>query len=189
MKQATFLEGVGVALIASIAGAAGFSVLAGVYYSGSVLMFIITVLCFAYVMYLLARSRERVGRITVIVVWTAVMVMSWLLAPSTLIYLVIQLGMIWLIRSLYYYSSVLASLADLGLSSLSLVVALWAWSSTHSLLMSFWCFFLVQALFVFIPRKLAKSGDKVTDSRLTEDPFDRAHRVAEVAVRKLTVTH
>jgi len=36
-------------------------------------------------------------------------------------YLLVHLGLIWLIRSLYFYSSVLSALADLGLGGLGLV--------------------------------------------------------------------
>ena len=40
---------------------------------------------------------------------------------------------------------------ELGLMGLSTFVALWVWLSTGSLFLSLWCFFLMQALFVFIP--------------------------------------
>lgn len=187
MKQATFFEGVGFALLASLAGAAGFGLLAGMFVGGNTYL-VITLLALAYVLYLLKRSRERIGRVTVVLAWCLVTITSWALAPGLLVYALIQVGMIWLIRSLYYYGSVVSSLTDLGLTALGLAVAVWAWHNTHSLFVSFWSFFLVQALFVFIPKTLARRHDKrlaVVDI----DAFERAHDVAESAVRRLTSTH
>ena len=55
-----------------------------------------------------------------------------------------------------------------------------------SLFLSIWSFFLVQALFVAIPTRLRqKAGDR-GPARDSEDPFQRAHRAAEAALRKLS---
>lgn len=188
-KQATFFEGVGLALFISILGAAGFFSLTLLFDGAGVFRLLLAALCFIYVLYLLARSRERIGRITVICAWMFVTGLSWLFVPSVLLYIVIHLGMIWLIRSLYFYSSVLSSLADLGLTGISLAVSIWAWSMSHSLFLSFWCFFLVQALFTLIPKQIKKSQNKPTISIDTDDQFEHAHRAAEVALRKLMTTH
>ncbi len=65
--------------------------------------------------------------------------------------------MLWLIRSLYFYDSVLSALVDLGLTGVALVTAIWAWLASNNLFLAFWCFFLVQALFVLIPRQWSKT--------------------------------
>ena len=189
MKQATFFEGVGIALIASIAGTAGFVVLSSVFAGGGIFRLLIAGMSLVYILYLLARSQERVGRITAITIWLIVSIVSWLFVPSILLYILIQLSMVWLVRSLYFYSSVLSSLADLALTGIGLAVAIWTWLTTRSLFLSIWCFFLVQALFVLIPRKLARTRDRQVACSHSNDPFERAHRAAEMALRKLISTH
>ncbi len=185
MKTISFFEGVIVAVIASLVGSVVFVGLASLFGGGGLFRLLVTGLAFAYLLYLLARSHHRVGRVSVIGIWLVISLAGWILIPSTLLYLVIQLCLIWLIRSLYYYSSVLAALLDLALVGLSLMSAIWAWHNTHSLLLSLWCFFLVQALFVLIPRQLGSRKTTAKPVRDT-DRFERAHRAAQVAVRKLT---
>lgn len=185
MKPVSFFEGTGVALVASLAGSVIFIGLASLFGAGGLLRLLVTGLAFAYVVYLLARSPHRVGRISTLVIWLCISAVGWLFVPSAFAYLALQLGLIWLVRALYYYHSVLSALLDLGLVGMSLLAAIWAWSNTHSLFLSLWCFFLVQALFVYIPRQL--SGRKSTAHVQTDsDHFERAHRAAQAAVRKLT---
>jgi len=184
MKPVSFFEGAGVALAASLIGSVLFIGLASLF-GGGLLRLLVTALAFAYLVYLLARSQQRVGRLSVIALWLLISLAGWLLVPSTLAYLALQLCLIWLVRSLYYYHSVLSALLDLGLTGLSLLAAIWAWHNTHSLSLSLWCFFLVQALFVLIPRRF--SGKQASAPAATQDDrFDRAHRAAQAAVRKLT---
>jgi len=186
MKQPSLFEGMGVALIASICGAAAFAVLSVVLDRLGVFRLVVAVLALAYLLYLLARSEDRVGRVTVLALWLGITGVNLLLAPTPLLYVVIHLVVIWLVRALYFYHGVLPALADLGLMGVSLIVAVWAGESTHSLFFSLWCFFLVQALFVFIPPSLTRGRGKQTHARPPEDKFERAHRAAELAVRKLT---
>jgi len=60
--------------------------------------------------------------------------------------------------------------------------------TTHSLFLSLWCFFLIQALFVLIPSSLMPVRNKATSSTRETD-FERAHRAAQIAVRRLTSTY
>ena len=186
MKTPTFLEGVGVALAASVAGSVAhtaLSTLAG----GGVLRLVVAGLALGYVAYLLARSPERVGRVTALVGWGVVATVIWLAAPPLALYLLLHLGALWLLRSLFFHSSLLSAAMDLGLSVLALAAGIWAVVHAGSLLLGLWCFFLVQALFVFIPSSLARpSGAGRPEG---EDPFEHAHRVAEAAVRRLTSVH
>ena len=188
MKQANFFEGIAVALIASIAGSAAFTSLASLFSAVGVFRLVIAGVSLAYVLYLLARSQERVGRVTVITAWLVVTLISGVLVASPLFYLAIQLCLIWLVRSLYFYSSVISALADLGMSVMSLAVAVWAWGHSQSLFLSIWCLFLVQALFVMIPRQLGSTAQQRRQDENTDDRFEYAHRAAETAVRKITST-
>jgi hypothetical protein len=78
----------------------------------------------------------------------------------------------------------LPALLDLGLSALGLAFAVWAASRSGSPLLALWCFFLVQALHVCVPAVLAeKTAAPANDE---EQAFNRAHRAAEAAVRRMS---
>ena len=185
MRTPTLLEGVGVALAASIAGSVTHTALAAVA-GGGVLRLVGTGLALGYVAYLLARSPERVGRITALATWGVTAVLIWLAAPPLALFLLLHLGALWLLRSLFFHSSLFSAAADLGLSLLALAAGTWAVVHAGSLLLGIWCFFLVQALFVFVPSGLVRPSAAGRQER--EDPFEHAHRVAEAAVRRLTST-
>jgi len=186
MKQPTFLEGVAVALAASLAGGAVYSALEVVFPGAPVLRLLIAVISLAYVIYLPGRSPERVGRVTVVALWLIVAGVLWFTQPPLPLYLCMHLGAIWLIRSLYFYSSVLSALADLGLNSLALSAAVWAFTRTNSLFLGIWSFFLVQALFVVIPKEAFHRSGTNRASQAGTDRFQHAYRSAEAAVRKLS---
>ena len=109
--------------------------------------------------------------------------------PPLLLYVCGHLGAVWLIRSLYFYSSVLSALADMGLNGLGLAAAIWAVTRTGSVFLGIWCFFLVQALFVFIPKSINHKPGTTRVGHESEDRFQHAYRVAEAAVRKLSSNH
>lgn len=188
MNRPPFLEGVGVALAASVVGAALFAVLGTVLAGAAALRLVIAGIGLAYVVYLLARSRERVGRVTVLTAWLALAGAAWWAAPSLPSYVVAHICMIWLIRSLYFHASALSSLLDLGLTVLSLAAAVWAGIHTHSVLLSSWCFFLAQALFVVIPADWRRQRNAVSEP-VGEDRFECAHRIAETALRRFSSGH
>jgi hypothetical protein len=188
MKRPHFLEGVVVALTASVGGGVLYGVISTLFPGGGVLRLLIAALGLGYILYLLRRSPERVGRITVPAAWLGMAVVTWFSAAPLAIYVLVHLGAVWLIRSLYFYSSVLSALADLCLSGLGLAVAVWALLQTGSVFTGLWCFFLVQALFVAIPATLPRRPGSQPQHPDEEDRFQHAHRVAEAAVRKLSST-
>ncbi len=185
MKRPTFFEGAGVALAASVAGGVLFTVLATVFAGGFVLRGLIASLGLLYVLYLLRRSKERVGRVTTLAVWLAATLSIWLLGLSLPGYLLAHLALIWLVRSLYFHASLIATFADLGLVLFGLASAVWAWLVTGSLGISLWCFFLVQALFGLIPASIKRRSALSVAASAETDPFQRAYRTAEAAVSKL----
>jgi hypothetical protein len=186
MKQPTFFEGVAVALVASVAGGVLYTALTSVFAGGTVLRLLVAGLGLGYVIYLFSRSRERIGRLTALGFWLIAAGAAWWLAPSLPLYLLVHLGLIWLIRSLYFYSSLLFALADLGLGGLGLAAAVWASIHTGSLFLAIWCFFLLQALFIAIPASLDSRKPLRQPAPDREDRFRRAHRAAETAIRKLS---
>ena len=189
MSRPSFLEGVVVALVASLLGSLLYAVLVPTLPSGPVLRLLITGIALGYVIYLLRRSPERVGRITVLAVWSLAAAAIWLMGTPWLVYLSLHLGLVWLIRSLYFYSSMFSALADLGLSGLSLAATVWAASHSQSLFLSIWCLFLVQALFAVIPANMQRNSSTKPADRDEQDHFERAHHAAETALRKLSSIH
>ncbi|MEN8206032.1 MAG: hypothetical protein ABFS24_08465 [Pseudomonadota bacterium] len=189
MKQPTFLEGVSVAITISLAGSMLFTAMGVVLPGVPLLRLLIAGIGLAYVVYLLNRSPEHVGRITAAAAWLLVAGILWFTEPPLLLYVFVHLGAIWLIRSLYFYSSALSALADLGLNGLGLAAAIWAVTRTGSVFLGIWCFFLVQALFVTIPKSINRKPGTGHAGHEREDRFHRAHRVAEAAVCKLSSNH
>lgn len=188
MKQPTFFEGVAVALVASLGGAAVYAALTAFLPSVWALQYVIAGLALAYVGYLLTRTRTRVGRITTIAVWVVAAGATWLAAPPLALYLLAHVSFIWLIRSLYFYASTVSALIDLGLSGLGVAASLWALAQSGSVFLAIWCFFLVQALHVAVPKNLGPKRAGAPDHRAPDDRFTRAQRAAESALRKLLAT-
>jgi hypothetical protein len=194
MTRPNFFEGVLVALIASLIGGLVFTMLLSLFSGGLVLRLVVAGIAFAYVLYLLTRSRERTGRLIVVTIWILTSGITLFAGLPLSVYLVIHLCMIWLIRSLYFYSSAVSSLLDLGLNFLSLGAAIWAGSQTNSIFLSIWCFFLLQALFIGIPKTLKRNDEteRFSNGKFSinsTDRFERAYRAAQDAVRKLSSAH
>jgi hypothetical protein len=183
-KMPSLGQGLIVALILSACGAAVLGALAPWVGSGSALRIVIALLGCAYVLHAIGRSGERVGRITTLVSWLVVASAAWLMGLPLVAYVLVHLGAIWLVRSLYYYSGLLPALADFGLTLLGAAFALWAAQHAASAWLAFWCFFLVQAFHVSIPTSLGHKGAP----EAPDDAFARAHRAAEAAVRRLSST-
>lgn len=191
MKRPAFSEGILVAIAISLAVTVLFTVLSSLFPTRWLLQALIAGVSFSYVCYLLIRSQEKVGRLTVIVLWGVISVATWLFAPSTIIALFVHVGMIWLVRALYYYTSLLVALVDLGLSLFAMAAAIWTLSYTSSLFLCVWCFFLIQALFVVLPIDLTSSvtkpkHDATMQSSSNDDVFEQAYVSARSALRQIT---
>jgi hypothetical protein len=182
-RTPSFAHGLGAALVLSVAGAAGLAALAPWLGAATSLRAVIALLGFAYVLYVIGRSGERVGRITTVVSWCLVASIAWLTGLPLVGYVLLHIGLVWLVRSLYHYSGLLPALADLGVSLLGAAFATWAAQRSGSAWLALWCFFLVQAFHALIPPALAQRGEVAHSN---EDAFARAHRTAESAVRRLS---
>jgi hypothetical protein len=188
MKPATFWEGIAIALIASVVGSIGFFALSFLFSNGLSLRLLTSALTLAYILYLFSRSQEKVGRVSALLIWLVLSTALWLLHPAIGLFLLPHVASIWLIRSLYFYNSLISSLADLGLNALSMASAFWAYFHTGSLFMAIWRFFLMQALFVFIPRHKGRLENKSEVLGSATD-FNNAYKTADAAVRKLSSLH
>ena len=179
-----FFQGVMVAVILAFVAtitATGLSAFIGI---GAASRLVIPLLGLSYLLYLVSRSGERTGRVTVIVAWCGISLALWWIEPPLPMYILIHAGAIWLTRSLYFYSGIIPSLLDMALTGFALMTAAWALSRTGSLFMGTWSFFLIQALFAGIPADL-NHGKKVAAT--SDEPFERARRRAEAALRQLMI--
>jgi hypothetical protein len=183
MRRPSFFYGVVAALAIALGAGAVFAALAPVLGSGAALRVILPVAALIYLVCLFRRCGESTGRVTTVAAWAIVSAGAWLIAPPLPVYVLIHAGMLWLVRSLYFYNSAVAALFDLGLCVLSVSAAAWALARSGSPSLAIWCFFLVQALFVFIPHRLrAPAGE---DKAIGDDAFERARRHADAALRQL----
>ncbi len=179
-----FPEGVVVAIAASLAGGAIFRLAALLLGMSAALPATLAILGPAYVLYLLYRADEPAGRVTLALATLLATVCSLVLAPGLM--LPLQLGVIWLARSIYLQPGPLGAAADVGLLGLGLGGGLWALSSTGSLALALWTFFLVQALFPAIATAL---GPRVGRDLDAEDRFASAERRAATLLRRLRLHH
>jgi hypothetical protein len=185
MKRPGFFHGVIVAAVLGFFASAIVATLTPLLGLGTVVRLVIPLLGLAYLLYLLNRSAERLGRVTTLTFWTTMTALAWWAAPPLPLYLLIHVGAVWLIRSLYFYQGVLPALMDLGLSALSVSAAVWAISRSGSIFLTTWCFFLVQALFVAIPPSVQRKAQAQQNTTADREIFERAKRQADAALHHL----
>jgi len=185
MKRPTFVHGAIVAAVLGFSASAVVATLTPFVGLGAVLRLTIPALGLAYLLYLFSRSDERTGRVTTILLWSALAAITWWVAPPLPLYLLIHVGAIWLVRSLYFYAGVLPALMDLGLSTLSVSATVWAITRSGSVFLATWCFFLVQALFVTIPPAVKGKKMATNNPAPNNDNFEQARRQADRALRHL----
>ena len=185
MKRPSFFHGVIVAAVFAFFASAVIATLTPFIGFFSVIRFVIPALGLAYILYLFSRSRERIGRVTTLTLWSALAAITWWVAPPLPLYLLIHVGAMWLVRSLYFYSGVLPALMDLGLSALSITAAVWAITQSGSVFLATWCFFLVQALFVAIPPAVKRTADHARSTVAENESFEQARRQADQALTQL----
>ena len=185
MKRPTFVNGVFVAAVLGFFASAVIATLTPFVGFGAVVRLVIPALGLAYLLFLFSRSPERVGRVTTLFLWSALATVTWWLAPPLPLYLLVHVGAVWLVRSLYFYSGILPALLDLGLSALSISAMVWAITRSGSVFLATWSFFLVQSLFVTIPPAISARKKVAQSAPGRSGDFDRARRQADEALQQL----
>ena len=185
MKRPSFLQGVLVAAVLGFFASALVATLTPFIGLGAVIRLVIPTLGLAYLLYLFSRSKERLGRVTTLTLWGALAAVTWWVAPPLPLYMLIHVGSIWLVRSLYFYSGVMPALMDLGISAFSVSATVWAISRSGSVFLATWCFFLVQALFVAIPPAIKSAQKSRRNTEIENENFEQARRQADHALRQL----
>ena len=185
MNRPGFFGGVIIAAVLGFFASAVVATLTPLFGFSNVVRLIIPALGLAYLLYLMSRSKARVGRVTTLSLWCALAAISWWIAPPLPLYLLIHVAAVWLVRSLYFYSGIVPALMDLGLSALSISASVWAMTRSGSVFLAIWTFFLVQALFVAIPPAVKGKTEPEGNTAVDNENFGRARRQADAALRQL----
>lgn len=182
--QPSLTQGIVVAVVLAVAGSVLFAGLTVWFTPHVALRWIATLLAGSYGLYLLASTSQRTGRLVAVVCWCAGAITIAAFVDALALFLIAHTAMIWLLRALYFHGSIVTALADLGLSALALAAAVWAAMSSSSVLLSIWCLFLTQALFVLLARLQPASPIHGHDDGDNAE-FERARRSADAALRRL----
>jgi hypothetical protein len=184
MRNIRFSGGVIVALVLACCGSVLYAALTTVFGAAWVIRCIVSLLTLAYLLYLLAYSGVRIGRVATFALALTVTAGSLYWQPPLVTYALLHVGLIWLVRCCYFHNSLIGVLADLGFGGLGLAAAVWAAECSGTLFLALWCFFLVQALAIPVLRHgfARTDGDPPADNAT----FRRARRSAESALRRLS---
>ncbi len=186
MKNPGIIDGIVVTIGISLAAAAASLLLGGLLTKAALLGLILYGATLAYLLFLLRRSSARVGRVVVISGWGLATLACWLLQLPLLEQVLVQAGVIWMVRSAYFHASLLSATLDLGLILIGLAASAWAMLNTGSFIAALWSFFLLQSLFCLLPQFARTQAKGAAAVAAGDRGFESAHRVAVDAVRKLT---
>lgn len=187
MKGPGILKGIVFAIVASLGGGLLLKILPLVFSATTSTSLIIMSLSLAYLIFLQKHSDIRRGRVVVFSVWIVLNLVSWILGPSIVEQALLNISVVWIVRSLYFHSSITAALADLVLIAMASGAGVWAALQTGSPIAAIWCFFLGQSLFGAIPEMSGCKKVGNPSPHQTNDHFQSAHRVAQDAIRKLSL--
>jgi hypothetical protein len=184
MTAAAFGRQLLLALAISAAGAVVHSALASIFGSAIAIRLTLLTVALIYLLSLLRNAPRRSGRLLSALVWLGLAGLLLLFNPPLMVWALSQIGLIWLLRSLQRYQSLVAAGADALLCGLAIAAAMTTALHTGSLFLCLWSFFLIQALLVFVrlpqgsPRNSGDSG---------EHDFESSLRTAEAALRRLSL--
>lgn len=183
MKAPSLFSSIVFAIVACVGGSVLYTLLPLVFSSAMSLEIAIGFISAGYLFFLLKKGRQQSGRVIAFSTWILISGAGLLVDLPIAYFILSQVFMIWLARSIVFHRSILPSLLDLGLIAFGLLTAVWALLQTDSIATALWCFFLVQSLFGTIPNFKLTSKDQTP---VDQDRFQVAHRVAADAIQKLT---
>ena len=185
MKRHSFPNGVCFAAVLALLASIATTVLTPILSAVVLYKLLVPTLSLAYIVYFLSRNPEKVGRVTALALWMAAATGAWIMETPLSLYIALHVGAVWLIRSIYAYSSIFSALMDLGLNVTAVASMYWAAMHSGSIFLAIWCFFLVQALFVTIPPSVARQASREAGEDQDIEQFERARRRADAALRQL----
>lgn len=195
MHSLSFFRSAVVALILSISASLIYFSMITLFTNGLAIRITISAVTFGYLLYLLNKKDTEFGKLSFISLYLISSTLLLLFWPVTLEHALFSVGFIWLVRTVYYHNNFFCALVDLVFSVVSFTAALGAIAQSHSIFMSFWSFFLTQALILPILHYFFnKSGGSANDrdgshSRKSDSErrFYQAHTNAQNALGKLAI--
>lgn len=185
MKPSSLIQGIVVALGLSLAARPMlmvFSVLAPSVDN----QLLIASLMATYVLYMLSRRAGKVGRVTLAMFSWGLLFGSCFVGMSVGFVILLGIGLIWLLRSVLRYSSLLSALSDGLLCTAGLGCAAAIAMLTGSIALTVWGFFLCQALWVLIPPRFNfLTKRRCFTGAEDSDRFSRSYHAAEAALRSI----
>lgn len=186
MKKPNLLDGILAAILITVCTGSISLILSSFITDNTLFKILLSFSTLSYLIYLLKRSQTQIGWFVVIMTWGFINFGSWLMGLSLIEQVILQIGLIWLVRSLYFHSSILTGFLDLGLILTGLAGSIWAILNTNNEIIALWTFLLLQSLFTLIPNlRLSPANNKIDNT----STFQSSHRVALEAVRKLSTKH
>jgi hypothetical protein len=191
MQRPTLLEGIFVALIASLAIGPLLAVLrlglgAVMAWKGA-----LVIVAYTYIVYLLTRRGNMPGR-TLLALCSLLTCLACLVLelrwPTLAL---VALALVWGIRAYAYSQSLVPALLHGGLCLVGLGAALWTYAHSSSLALACWSFFLTQAIFPWLPRRLGPPPhqEPYAPGSQEGDDFVAAHQAAQKALSRLAMPH
>lgn len=178
---------IGIAVVLSLVGAVGFHALVVFVGASSALRLTVLGLGAAYALALLAAVPARVGKLVVAIAGAGLGAGLIALDPPLPAWVLAQTAGFWLLRCCYLHGGPSAALKDAALSTFAIAAAWYGATHSRSLFLAMWAYFLVQALWTFIPAAATAPVAMRDDGGASR--FDQAERTAEAALRRLTLRH
>ncbi len=190
MQRPTLLEGICVALVASLTIGPLIAVLHLGFSAVMAWKGALVVVAYTYIVYLLARRGKMPGR-------TVLALLSLLICLACLVLEVrwptlalVAMALVAGIRAYAYSQSLVPGLLHAGLCLLGLGAALWTYAHSSSLALASWSFFLVQAIFALLPTRLGQQPHQESHAPGSQevDDFVVAHQAAQKALSRLSIS-
>ena len=183
MMTQRFWPAVGLAFVFSVLGAVFYHGVTPILGYGFTQKALVLIFGAIYLGLVLRNRKARMGRLVVLSVWGLMLTGLVVLNASVLTWLLSHLALLWLVRVLYCYPHLWQALADAALTGFSCIAALAALWHSHSVLLSLWSFFLIQAFVVLLDSAQTRESKDVAGNAR----FDRAANAAESALKRLSV--
>ncbi|GAB4190901.1 MAG: hypothetical protein Tsb002_19110 [Wenzhouxiangellaceae bacterium] len=185
MRALGFWRSVALAIGLSVLGTALWHLLSLMMGSILAVQMSIAAMALVYALVLLRCQRGRSGRLAAFSAWL-LLSLGLMAAPVSLLgFALAQLAMLWLMRSVYSYRTLLPALGDAAISGIAVLIAIWTLLHSHSLLLTLWSFWLCQALVALLPPRFPTGRDDHDRHSPSSLRFDQAHDRAREALAVL----
>ncbi len=181
LDEKNFIRLIIVGLGISILSVITYEALSIFYISIESLKATISLAALAYITYVLKEAELKVGKVSIFFLQSVTQLILLLAITPLDVVIGSNLLAIWLVRTFYLHRNLVDSIGDIAFLIAGLAASSWALKESHSLLLGFWSFFLVQSLLVFLPKLTASiKGNQQPlvgsdNSLLKTENSDKAH--------------